>query len=101
MATPRSALRPQPANFLLAPQSLRKQLFAFATGASTAPPSSNKRKVAFNDEIYIQEIVDIRDKRMHWNAAVDEVAVAARVPLPVSPAPLRMVRCCPLRHSTR
>lgn len=98
MATPRSVLRPIPATFpttLSVSLSLPRQLFSYALGTSSkvATPATNKRKVAFNDEVYIQEIVDIRDKRMHWDARVDEEEVkkAARIPLPVSPAPVRMV----------
>lgn len=99
MATPRSVLRPAPRDFLTSTSltsSLPRQLFSFAIGKRLATPSTNKRKVAFNDEVYIQEIVDIRDKRIHWNAAVDSeesqvVMVATKIALPVSPAVVRRV----------
>lgn len=34
-----------------------------------APPSSAKprRKVVFNEKVFIQKIVDIRDKSLHWD----------------------------------
>ena len=36
------------------------------------PPSTIKRKsVVWDEKLYIQEIVDIRDKTMHWDEAVD------------------------------
>jgi hypothetical protein len=100
MATPRSVLRPAPRDFLASnsiTSSLPRQLFSFATGKRPATPVTNKRKVAFNEEVYVQEIVDIRDKRIHWNAAVDSeesqvVMVATRVILPASPAVARRVR---------
>ena len=40
-------------------------------------PGTLKRKVAFNDEVFIQEIMDIRDKRMHWDEERDFDVIAA------------------------
>ena len=40
-------------------------------------PGTLKRKVAFNEEVFIQHITDIRDKRMHWDEERDFEVVAA------------------------
>lgn len=76
MATPRSVLRTGPRK-----KDMRGFLSAFA-------PPSTKRKVVFNEEVYVQEIVDIRDQRLHWNPQVDEPRAVdpASIPLPESPA---------------
>lgn len=116
MATPKSVLRPTPSKFQLSSQKsgggFRAALFSLASATILASPTTVaasprgvpgtlKRKVAFNDEVFIQEIVDIRDKRIHWNAKVDgaeaaaaalSVRMAASVPLPDSPAVSRSVR---------
>lgn len=61
MATPRSVLR-----------STLKSRSKGANGFLQAPPSTVRRKVIFNENVYIQEILDIRDKTLHWDPAVDE-----------------------------
>jgi hypothetical protein len=87
MATPRSVLRPSAAS------GRRKSIRGFL---SFATPATLKRRVVFNEEVYIQEIVDIRDKRMHWNANLDDIVKqAAAIPLPESPAPFRVVSTSP------
>lgn len=85
MPTPRSALRPSPANFTPRPLGL--------TSFSLAPPTTLKRKVEFTPHIYVKEIVDIRDRRMHWDEVLDgqkeeeSGLKVARVAFPASPAP--------------
>lgn len=85
MACPRSVLRTGPR---------KKDSRGFLSFAAT-PSSAMKRRVVFNEQVYIQEIVDIRDKSMHWNPKIDYAPTSpASTPLPESPAPSNMV--CPL-----
>lgn len=85
MATPRSVLRTGPAT-----GGRRKSIRGFLS-FTTAPPST-RRKVVFNEQVYIQEIVDIRDKSLHWNPKIDKAPLTPRsVPLPDSPASSEMV----------
>lgn len=85
MATPKSALRVGMANFSTG---LRNP-FTSSLFSLTAP-ATLKRKVAFNEEVYIQEILDIRDPQIHWDEARDAIDPAS-VPLPDSPAVSRSV----------
>lgn len=39
----------------------------------------------FSQEVYIKEIVDIRDTRMHWTAADEDAVDPASIALPASP----------------
>lgn len=79
MATPKSVLRTARARS------------KSARGFLQPPLSTIRRKVVFNEEVYVQEVVDIRDKRMHWTAAdspEQQPSAAidpASVPLPASP----------------
>ncbi|SDA01403.1 BZ3500_MvSof-1268-A1-R1_Chr10-1g02631 [Microbotryum saponariae] len=87
MATPKSALRP------MVMSGRRKSIKGFLQ----APPSTVKRRVVFNESVYVKEIVDIREPGLHWRAedAEEEIVatsavVKARVdpttiPLPPSP----------------
>lgn len=85
MATPRSVLRVGPST-----GGRRKSIRGFLS--FVAPPPSTRRKVVFNEQVYIQEIVDIRDKSLHWNPKIDKVPVSPRsVPLPASPTASEIV----------
>lgn len=67
LPTPRSALRSA-----VKPSSAGRR--KSGRGFLQPPPSTIKRKsVVWDEKLYIQEIVDIRDKSMHWDAAVDGV----------------------------
>lgn len=72
MATPRSVLR-----------SAVKSRSKSAAGFLQPAPSTIKRKVVFNEDVYVQEIIDIRDKALHWTASDDEaVEPVSRAPAP-------------------
>ncbi|SCV73932.1 BQ2448_6362 [Microbotryum intermedium] len=87
MATPKSALRP------MVMSGRRKSIKGFLQ----APPSTVKRRVVFNDSVFVKEIVDIREPGLHWRDgdAEEERAVAkaatvtavdpTTIPLPPSP----------------
>ncbi|ORY76943.1 hypothetical protein BCR35DRAFT_119249 [Leucosporidium creatinivorum] len=70
LPTPRSALRssskpPMSAN------ARRKSARGFLAPFLPAPPSTKRKSVVFDEQLYIQEIVDIRDKTMHWDERLD------------------------------
>ncbi|KDE05275.1 hypothetical protein MVLG_04307 [Microbotryum lychnidis-dioicae p1A1 Lamole] len=87
MATPKSALRP------MVMSGRRKSIKGFLQ----APPSTVKRRVVFNESVYVKEIVDIREPGLQWRAedAEEESVVTSavektpvdpiKIPLPPSP----------------
>ena len=78
MPTPKSALRRFP------PQSgRRKSIRGFLSAAP--PPASTKRRVAFNTELFVQPIYDVRGKDIDEILNDPEFAKAVGTPLPATP----------------
>ncbi|KAL8290512.1 hypothetical protein RQP46_002770 [Phenoliferia psychrophenolica] len=78
MPTPKSALRRLPIQ-----TGRRKSIRGFLS--APPPPASTKRRVAFNTELFVQPIYDVRGKGIDEFLNDPELVRACKVPLPVTP----------------
>lgn len=90
LPTPRSALRSS-TKPTLSPNARRKSARGFLAPFLPAPPSTKRKSVVFDEQLYIQEIVDIRDKTMHWDEKLDGQAGKEKVEIE-SPAQMQGAR---------
>lgn len=80
MATPKSALRRTAAQ-----SGRRKSIRGFLS--APPPPASTKRRVAFNSELFVQPIYDIKGTGIDDCLNDPELRRAAATPLPMTPTP--------------